>query len=197
MRLVKRFPRLMLATACLATASLAYASSPFETVLTAQDGSKLVLNGAGTRYKAVFKVYDMGLYLRTKAATTEAILATPGPKRLNFVALRELSGTDLGMAFMRGVTSNATQTQLNKHLASTTRLIEIFSGKNRLMPGDSFAIEYNPAKGTIFYIDGKAQGAPLGDSEFFEMVLRIWIGATPADWKLKDDLLGLGSAQAS
>ena len=28
-----------------------------------QRGSKLVLNGAGARYKAVFKVYSAGLYL--------------------------------------------------------------------------------------------------------------------------------------
>lgn len=31
-----------------------------------QRGSKLVLNGAGTRYKAVFKVYSAGLYLPKK-----------------------------------------------------------------------------------------------------------------------------------
>ena len=32
-------------------------------------GSKLQLNGAGVRYKAVFKVYTAGLYLAKKAGT--------------------------------------------------------------------------------------------------------------------------------
>ena len=42
-------------------------------------GNKLVLNGAGIRYKAVFKVYAAGLYLGKKAATPEEVLAAPAP----------------------------------------------------------------------------------------------------------------------
>ena len=34
----------------------------------------LVLNGAGVRYKAIFKVYTAGLYMTKKANTTEAVL---------------------------------------------------------------------------------------------------------------------------
>ncbi len=49
MRFLKRLPRLMLVTTCLATAALAHAITPFETAITAQDGSKLVLNGARPR----------------------------------------------------------------------------------------------------------------------------------------------------
>lgn len=45
-------------------------------------GSSLQLNGAGTRYKAVFKVYTAGLYLSKKAVSTAEALAAPGPKRL-------------------------------------------------------------------------------------------------------------------
>lgn len=45
-------------------------------------GAKLQLNGAGTRYKAVFKVYTAGLYLGKKAGTLPEALAVPGPKRL-------------------------------------------------------------------------------------------------------------------
>jgi hypothetical protein len=70
-------------------------------------------------------------------------------------------------------------------------LIEIFSGKAKLSAGDTFAMEFVPGKGTTFFIQGQAQGAPIGDAEFFSMVLRIWIGPVPADFKLKDALLGL------
>jgi hypothetical protein len=37
---------------------------------------------------------------------------------------------------------------------------------------------------------GKAQGEPVGDAEFFAMVLRIWVGTSPADAALKEALLG-------
>jgi hypothetical protein len=35
--------------------------------------SRLVLNGAGTRYKAIFKVYTAGLYLPAKTSAPEAV----------------------------------------------------------------------------------------------------------------------------
>jgi hypothetical protein len=59
------------------------------------------------------------------------------------------------------------------------------------MPGDSFAIEFVPGRGTLFYITGVPQGEPIADPEFFGLLLRIWLGKSPADWQLKDALLGL------
>ena len=79
---------------------------------------------------------------------------------------------------------------MQKYATATNRLIEIFSGKPKLQPGDSFAMEFIPGKGTQFYILGQVQGAPVGDDEFFKMVLRIWVGPSPADHQLRDDLLG-------
>ena len=71
-----------------------------------------------------------------------------------------------------------------------TRFIEIFSGKSKMMPGESFAMEFTPGRGTQFFITGQPQGEPVGDDEFFGMVLKIWVGASPADYGLKDALLG-------
>jgi hypothetical protein len=42
-------------------------------------GAKLELNGAGVRYKAVFKVYAAGLYLTKKAAPPRKSWSQPGP----------------------------------------------------------------------------------------------------------------------
>lgn len=152
-------------------------------------GTKLQLNGAGTRHKAVFKVYDLGLYTPAKANSAEAVLKQSGPMRLQFTALRELPGTELGLLFIKGMRENAPQDKVQKHAASSQRLIEIFSGKSKLMPGDTFAMEYVPGKGTTFFIQEVAQGAPVGDAEFFGMILRIWVGDAPADHLLKKALL--------
>ncbi len=153
--------------------------------------TNLNLNGKGTRYKAVFKVYDMGMYTSTKVSTVEQALSSPGPKRLQFTALRELPGTDLGLLFLRGMKENSPPELNLKHTASANRLVEIFSGRAKMMPGESFAMEFIPGKGVTFFIMDKAQGAPLGDAEFFGMVLRIWLGPVPADYMLKDALLGI------
>lgn len=182
----------------LCTLALAGAASaaPTETKFPPEmsvQGTKLQLNGAGTRFKAVFKVYDLGLYTPAKANTTEAVLKQPGPMRLQFTALRELPGTDLGVLFIKGMQENSPRDKVQKHAAASRRLIEIFSGKSKLMPGDTFAMEYVPGKGTTFFIQEVAQGAPVGDAEFFGMILKIWVGDAPADHLLKKALLGVES----
>jgi hypothetical protein len=174
---------------CGSAATQAATSSVFPPTQQVQ-GTTLSINGSGTRYKVIFKLYDMALYTPRKVTTAEELLALPGAKRLNFVALRDLPGTDLGLVFIKGLSSNATPELVQKHTASSTRLIEIFSGRSKLVAGDTFAMEYVPGKGTTFYIQEQPQGAPIGDAEFFNMVLKIWVGSVPADFKLKEGLLG-------
>lgn len=152
-------------------------------------GAALQLNGKGTRFRFAFRVYDMALYTTKKVTSPEELLALPGAKRLQFVALRELSGTDLGRLFLRGMADNATSDQMNRHTVASTRLIEVFSGRQKMLPGEAFAMNFEPGKGTTFFIQGKAQGAPVGDDEFFKLVLKIWFGDSPADRLLRDALL--------
>ena len=180
---------LALTLSLMAGAALAAPSTKFEPAIQVQ-GTPLLLNGAGTRYKAFFKVYDMGLYTAKKVSTPETLIALDGPKRLQFTALRELPGTDLGRLFIKGLSENSSKEAVQKHALSSTRFIEIFSGKSKLVAGDTFAMEFLPGKGTQFYIQEQPQGAPVGDAEFFTMVLKIWVGNSPADNMLKDALLG-------
>lgn len=186
-----RLAALTLVLGLVAGAALAApTATKFDPALEVQ-GARLQLNGAGTRYKAFFKVYDMALYTSKKVSSPAELLALPGPKRLQFTALRELPGTDLGRLFLKGMGDNSSKEQVQRHALSSARLIEVFSGRSKMLPGESFAMEYVPGKGTTFYILGKAQGAPVGDDEFFQMVMKIWVGDSPADSQLRDALLGL------
>jgi hypothetical protein len=153
-------------------------------------GTKLQMNGAGTRRRGIFNGYDMALYTPRKVTTVDELLALPGPKKLQFVALRDLPGTELGRLFIKGMGENSPKELTQKHSLSSLRLIEIFSGRAKVSPGESFAMEFIPGKGTLFYILGKPQGEPVGDAEFFQMVLKIWVGPAPADTLLKESLLG-------
>ena len=42
--------------------------------------------------------------------------------------------------------------------ANPSREIEIFSGRSKLVAGDTFAMEFTPGKGTQFFIAGVPQG---------------------------------------
>jgi len=153
-------------------------------------GTKLQINGQGTRRRGIFNGYDMALYTTRKVGSVDELLALPGPKKLQFVALRDLPGTELGRLFIKGMGENSSKDLTQKHSLSSLRLIEIFSGRPKVAPGETFAMEFIPGKGTLFYILGKPQGEPVGDAEFFTMVLKIWVGPQPADTLLKEALLG-------
>ena len=171
------------------TTAHAASTTQFENTTLVQ-GTTLAINGSGTRYRLMFKVYDMALYLPRKATAVDAVVNMDGPKRLAFVAQRDIPGTDLGLAFIKGLQANNSNDQVQRHTLSSTRLIEIFSGKPKLATGDTFAMDYLPGKGTQFYIQGQPQGAPVGDAEFFSMILRIWLGPQAVEPTLKDALLG-------
>ena len=153
-------------------------------------GSKLVLNGAGVRYKAVFKVYTAGLYLGKKAGTPEEVLAVTGPKRLQITMLREIDSNELGKLFTRGVQDNAPKTEMSKLIPGLIKMGQIFSDQKKLVAGDVFMIDWVPGTGTVITVKGVPQGEPFKEPEFFNALMRIWLGPVPADWKLKDALLG-------
>lgn len=153
-------------------------------------GAKLVLNGAGVRYKAVFKVYAAGLYLGKKAATTEEVLAAPGPKRMHITMLRDIDSNELGKLFTRGVQDNAPKTEMSKLVPGLIRMGQVFADQKKLMAGDVFMIDWIPGTGTVLTVKGMVQGEPFKEVEFFNALIRIWLGPEPADWKLKDALLG-------
>ena len=80
---------------------------------------------------------------------------------------------------------NSPKDRVQRHALASTRLIEVFSGRSRCCRANRSAMEFVPRKGTTFYILGKAQGEPVGDDEFFQMVLKIWVGESPADHLLR------------
>lgn len=193
--------RLIAATALLA-AGLAHAQQPAKPVevagvkyspeVTVAD-TKLTLNGAGIRYKFVVKVYTAGLYLQGKAATTEAVLAAPGPKRLHVVMLRDVDGNELGKLFVKGMQDNSTRAEFGKSIAGTVTMGEVFAKRKQVKTGESFGIDWVPGVGTIVMLNGEVQADPIKEPEFFRSMMRIWLGDKPADHQLKDALLGQAS----
>ncbi|MEJ8857820.1 chalcone isomerase family protein [Variovorax robiniae] len=153
-------------------------------------GSKLQLNGAGVRYKAVFKVYTAGLYLGKKVGTTEEALASAGPKRITVTMLRDIDANELGKLFTRGVEDNMPRNEFSAVVPGLLRMSQVFTEQKQLKAGDTFTVDWVPDTGTVVTVKGVVQGEPIKEHAFFNALLRIWIGPNPADWKLKDALLG-------
>ncbi|SFU75420.1 Chalcone isomerase-like [Paenacidovorax caeni] len=156
-------------------------------------GKPLLLNGAGIRYKAVFKVYTAGLYLEKKAQTPQDIQALKGPKRMRIVMLREIDSAELGKLFSRGMEDNMDRAAFSKLVPGVVRMSQIFSEHKKLLPGEEFMLDWIPGTGTVLTVKGQVQGEPFKEPEFFNALMGIWLGPQPADWKLKDALLGKAS----
>jgi hypothetical protein len=156
-------------------------------------GAKVQLNGAGVRYKAIFKVYAAGLYLPKKAGTTEEVLAMPGAKRMSITMLRDIDSGELGKLFSRGMEDNMEKAAFSKLIPGVLRMSQLFSECKSLKAGESFVIDWVPGTGMLISINSAKcfkDLEPFKEPEFFNALLRIWLGPVPADFKLKEALLG-------
>ena len=158
--------------------------------------ARLQLNGAGVRYKAIFKVYAAGLYLSNKAVTPEAVLAAPGPRLMKIVMLREIDANELGKLFTKGMEQNAPREEFSKSIGGIMQMSEIFSSRKSLKAGDWFGVEWVPGTGTVIVVNGQATGQPIKEPEFYSALMKIWLGKAPADANLKEALLGKAATAA-
>ena len=154
-------------------------------------GTKLQLNGAGVRYKGPFKVYVGDLYTTKKVSSLEELAAAPGPKRLTMTFLREIEAGPFGKLLTRGVEDNVPKADLSKMLPGLLRMGDIFSVNKILLPGETVIIDWIPGTGMVITAKGKVQGEPFKEPEFYKGIMAIWLGPVPADFKLKDTMLGI------
>lgn len=153
-------------------------------------GATLQLNGAGTRYKGPFKVYVGDLYTSKKVGSLEELVAAPGPKRLTMTFLREIEAGPFGKLLTRGVEDNVSKAEISKLVPGLIRMGDIFTVNKVLVPGDVITLDWIPGTGMVVTAKGQVQGEPFKEPEFFKAIMSIWFGHSPADWKLKDAMLG-------
>ena len=151
---------------------------------------ELKLTGAGVRYKVIFKVYTIALYLPEKKTQLADILALPGPRRLEIVMLRDITSDELGKAFMQGLNRSSDQADRTRLLSQTMQFGAMFEMVPGLKKGDILTVDWLPEEGTLCRLNGKQVGDKVPELAFYNALLKIWIGAHPADTQLRAHLLG-------
>lgn len=153
-------------------------------------GQTLLKNGQGTRYKAIFKVYELALYLPKKTQDAAQVLSMPGAKRASFVALRDIPADQFGLSLVSGMRENVGAQHAMEVISHMNDVIAVFSTEKMIKAGQTFRVDYVPGKGTSFYLDEKQKGPTVPNPVFAEAVLSIWMGPKPVEAQLKDSLLG-------
>jgi hypothetical protein len=150
-------------------------------------GQELVLNGAGIRTRAIFKVYVGSLYLPAKATTTDAALAK-APRRIQLNLLRDLSGEQLADAVNDGMKEANTPAEVDAVKGQTAEFITITKSMGSLKEGSVVTIDFVDGATKVGF-NGAPKGSIAGEP-FNRALSKIWIGDKPVQTDLKKAMLG-------
>ena len=153
-------------------------------------GKDLKLNGLGLRTKIVFKVYAAGLYLPEKSKNVAEIMKQEGPRRVTLVMMRDVSSEDFGNAYMKGLNDNVDTAEKSKLVTQLSKVGEMFASMQGLKKGDVLTLDWIPGTGSVYTLNGKKIGETIPELDYYNAMLRIWLGDKPVDSSLKSALLG-------
>jgi hypothetical protein len=136
------------------------------------------------RYKLFIKAYVAALYLGDGAVAGDALADVP--KRLDLSYFWSISGADFGKA---GDEILAQNVDAQTFAALRSRLDRINAWYRDVKPGDRYSLTYVPGTGTELALNGNRLGVVDG-ADFAAAYFRIWLGDTPIDTRLRDQLLG-------
>lgn len=180
-------------TLCGAAMSLAQAAEVSGVVLpddTKVGAQSLVLNGAGMRALAVFRVYVIGMYLPHRTTSPAEALEMPGPKRIQLVLMRDVDGEDFGRVLGKGMADNHSPQEMATLQARVDELKQAMTQRGEASKGSLVILDYAPESGTHITINGTSLGRDIPGEDFYKGLLKVWLGPRPAGDYLKRELLG-------
>jgi hypothetical protein len=153
------------------------------------DGQTLHLNGYGVRTATIFgvKVYIAAFYLPTVTSSPEAIRASSGPKRLDFIYLRDVSQEKCAAAW-----AYQFKESVKSHYDGMEKDIQKLSdAQGAIHENGTQGFEIDDQE-TRFYQDG-ALKLTIRGKNFGNAILEIMFGPHPPTEELKTSLLGMKS----
>jgi hypothetical protein len=157
------------------------------------EGPELVLNGAGERKILMLRIYAIALYLPVRASTLADAVGIKGPKRMHMVMLRnEITAKqvhDHVIARIEDGTQPSEMAVMKSRLADLEHIIE---AERVINLGGSIMLDFVPVRGTLIRVNGGLKGEPIPGEDFYNALLRIWLGDRARSLTLRDQLLGRG-----
>lgn len=150
-------------------------------------GQELVLNGAGIRTKAIFKVYVGSLYVPAKASDLAGVLAK-APRRVQMNLLRNLSADDLVNALVDGLKDANSADEVAAVKAQTDQMVTIMKAFGEVKEGNVVTLDFVDGATHITF-NGAAKGTIAGEP-FNRALTKIWVGDKPVQADLKKAMLG-------
>jgi hypothetical protein len=147
----------------------------------------LALSGAGLREKFIFDVYAMALYVKDPKADR---VTQPGAKRVAIHMLRDVDADTFTKALVDGMRPNHDEATMKALEPRIAELGATMAQLKEAKKGMAITLDWLPAAGTQVTVDGNPAGAPIAGEDFYQALLRIWLGEHPVQSDLKKALLG-------
>ncbi|MFT5881336.1 MAG: hypothetical protein ACI86X_002476 [Moritella sp.] len=149
------------------------------------EGSSLNFKGAGVRSKFFIDLYVGSLF--TQSAGTEVLKSSDmSAIRLNIIS--GLITSEKMVAAINEGFDSATGGNIAPIKAEISAFTQVFS--NTIVEGDQFTLVSVPGTGLKKFKNNQLLST-IDNDVFRQAVLAIWLGETPADDDLKEDMLGI------
>ena len=149
----------------------------------------LVLNGAGVRTRAIFKVYVGALYLPEKKTVAMEAIAVNGAKRVALHLLRDLSAEQVAGA-LDNMSDNLSDLEREKLSPQIAELKATMAAVGEAKEKSLITIDFLPGAGTRVALNGTQKGKTIAGDDLYPALLKIWLGDKPVDRDLKSGMLG-------
>lgn len=153
---------------------------------------KLVLNGEGSRNKAVWRLYVAGLYLLDSSNDASRIVAADEPMSIRIKITSDWVSQEALVESLQDGFKNATNGRTKDIDERILQFRKCFQEK--ITKGDVFDLTYLPKHGVVVNKNGRMKGVIPG-ADFKQALFGIWLSANPADKSLKQAMLQKGSVR--
>ncbi len=153
-------------------------------------GADLVLNGVGVRRRFFVPVYVAALYVPARSSDAETLLSQRGPRRMSMKFVREVEAELFMTSLDVGMRKHYTPEQLAGWKDQWQTLTRVISTMVLARRADNVTWDYTPDEGARVMQNSVARVPSMRGEDFYNAVLRVWLGPQPADADLKKGLLG-------
>lgn len=149
-----------------------------------------LLNGVATHSELGKEQFIAGLFTSTLSTSANSILSAQEDKRIQVRVLApQLSSRRFRRMWIEGMAINASPAELEKHARDMADFSNIL--KVKMIAGDIFTVDRRDEVVQIS-INGILLGE-IADPQFFDLLLRTWVGPVPLSSEFRDNLLTEGS----
>jgi long-chain acyl-CoA synthetase len=152
------------------------------------DGHNLVLNGAGVRTLALFKVYVAALYVSHKTKHADDIINSSLPQCVELVLKRNIEASMILSSFQDAIKQNLSKEEMHTLQPRFAELDRAITAIRSIKEGDRLCLDFAGDGTTRVIFNDELKETILGNT-LSRALLKIWLGKKPVQDNLKKALL--------